>query len=183
MSAEMSALLSEVRVNIEHSPVVMAHHPQTVVFHGVSDPGGANPFRNFSPGCRVVVKRACYLEKRNAAAVEDIGDFRHRTSLAVGQPFSGHLGAVAQAIEPVIVNGRRGTQIQNDDGHLSPPDDRQDGGRERIGCNVEEDEIDVGAPELVARREGLLGGVDQSQIHYLGARPFELLSDLPGVAL
>ena len=106
MSAEMRALLGEVGVDVEHSAVVVAHHAEAIVFHGVGDAGGFDPFRDFVPGHRVVLQRAGYLEKGNSAAVENIGDFRHGASLAVGQPFAGHLRAVAQAIEPVIVNGR-----------------------------------------------------------------------------
>ena len=84
----------------------MTHHAQAIVFHGVGDAGGIDPVRDFVRGHRIVLQRAGNLEKRDFAAVEDVGDFRHRTSLTVGQPFSGHFRAVAQAIEPVIVNGR-----------------------------------------------------------------------------
>ncbi len=131
----------------------------------------------------IVLKRARNLKKRDSAAVEDVRDFRHRTRLAVGQPFAGHFRAVAQAVEPVIVNGRGGRKIQNDDRNLGSPDHREHGGRERVGCDVQKDEINVGAPEFVTGSESLLRCVDQSQIHYLGAGPFELPGDLLAVSL
>ncbi len=52
----------------------------------------------------------------------------------------------------------------------------------RVGCNVEKDEIDVGAAELVPCGESFLRRVDQSQVHHLGSSPFELLGDLPAVS-
>ena len=76
-----------------------------------------------------------------------------------------------------------GREIQNDDRDLGPPDHREHGRRESVGCDVEKDEINVGAPELVTRGEGLLRRVNQSQIHDLGAGPFELLGDLLAVSL
>ena len=88
VSAEIGALLGEVGIDVEHSAVIMAHHAQAIVFHGVSDPRGFHPFRDFIPGNRIVFQHAGNLEKRDLAAIENIGDLRHRTGLAVGQPFA-----------------------------------------------------------------------------------------------
>ena len=71
-----------------------------------------------------------------------------------------------------------GREIQNDDRDLGPPDHGKHGRGERVGCDVEKDEINVGLAEFVAGREGFLRRIDQPQIHHLGARPFELPGDL-----
>jgi hypothetical protein len=47
---------------------------------------------------------------------------------------------------------------------------------------VEKDQVNVGGAEVVTSREGLLRRVDQAQVDYLGASPFELLGDLLSVS-
>ena len=58
-----------------------------------------DPLGDFAPAGRVVVEHAGDLVKRNAGAVEDVGDFRHRAGRAVGQPLAGHPRAIAQPVE------------------------------------------------------------------------------------
>ena len=48
---------------------------------------------------------------------------------------------------------------------------------------MQKDEINVSAPEVVTRGDSLFRSVDQSQVHNLGAGPFELLSNLLLVSL
>jgi hypothetical protein len=47
---------------------------------------------------------------------------------------------------------------------------------------VEKDQINVGGAEVMPGSEGLLWCVDQAQVDYLGASPFELLGDLLSVS-
>ena len=129
-----------------------------------------NPVVDFIPCDRIVFEHARDLEKRDPAAVEDVRDLGHRTGLAVRQPFAGHLRAVPEAIEPVIVNGCGGREIQNDDRNLGPPDHREHGGRERIGCDMKKNEINVSLTELMSGSEGLFGSINQPEVHYLGSR-------------
>ena len=156
----------------------MTHHSKAIVLHGMSHFGGTDPVGNFLPDSGIVLKRARNLKKRDSTAVEDVCDFRHRTRLTIGQPLSGHFRTVAQAVKPVVVNGCRGRKVQNDDRHLGSPDHREHGRRESVRCDVQKDEVNVSAPEFVTRGQSLLRCVDQSQIHDLGAGPFELPGNL-----
>ena len=48
---------------------------------------------------------------------------------------------------------------------------------------MQKNEVNVSASEVVARGESLFRSVDQSQVHNLGAGPFELLSNPLAVSL
>ena len=83
-------------------------------------------------------------------ASEDVGDLRDGTGRAVGQPLAGHPRAVAHAVERRVVDRGRGLQVEDDDRHPRALHHRQDGRGERVGGDVEEDEVDVVLPEAVA---------------------------------
>src|SRR3981081_3440358 len=80
---EIGALLSKVGINVEHSAVIVSHHSEAIVLHDMSDSRGLDPFRDFSPGNRIVLQRARNLKKWDFAAVENVRDLWHRTRLAV----------------------------------------------------------------------------------------------------
>src|SRR2546429_6630837 len=87
---KISALLREVRIDVEHSSVIMAHHSEAVVFHRVGNSARIYPTGNLIPRQWVVLEHTGDLEKRDPAATKYIRDFRHGTSLAISQPFAGH---------------------------------------------------------------------------------------------
>src|SRR5471032_1668499 len=63
VTAEVSALLGEIAVDVEHAAVIVAHDSQAIVLHDVSDPGGIEPLVDLSPGDGVVVDHPGDLEK------------------------------------------------------------------------------------------------------------------------
>ncbi len=139
------------------------------MLHDVGDPRGFHPLRDFVPGNRIVFQHAGYLKKWDAAAVEYVGDLRHRTRLAVSQPFAGHFRPITQAVEPVIVDGGRGRQIKNNDRNLGAANHRQHGRGQGVGGDMEKYEVNIRLAELMPRSLGFFGSVDEAEIHNLDA--------------
>jgi hypothetical protein len=108
VAPKISALLSQVGIDVKHSPVIVTHHSEAVVFHRVGDSACIYPRGNLIPSEWVVLKDSGDLEKRDAATTKYIGDFRHGTSLTIGQPFAGHSGSVTHAIEGLVIDCRGG---------------------------------------------------------------------------
>src|SRR5207302_5179420 len=97
------------------------------------------------------------LKKRNAASPEDVSNFRYGTCLTMGEPFACHLRAIAEAIEPVIIDGGSGRQIEDDDRHLCTPHYWEDRRRQRIGRDVQKYHINIRSAELMACPQCLFG--------------------------
>ncbi len=182
VAAEGRELRGEVALNVEHAVVGVAHHAEPVVRHAVGDAGGVDPVVHLAPALGVVLQRAADLVEGDAAALEDVGDLGHRAGGAGGQPLAGHRGAVAHRVEGRVVDGPLGLEVQHDDRHARPPHDRQHRVRERVGGDVQEDQVDVGGAEVVAGVERSLGRVDEAEVHDLHARAAELLLDAAEVA-
>ena len=160
MPAEVSALLGEIAVDVQHAVVVVAHHAETVVLHHMGDPRGVEPLVNLPPGDRVVFDGAGHLIERHPAAIENVRDFRHRTRLAIGKPMAGHLRAVVHLIKRRVIDRRFGCQVQNDHRHLRPSHHRQHRARQGISRDVQKNQIDIGPAEGVAGFEGFDGVID-----------------------
>src|SRR3977135_3864029 len=88
VAPKIGALLSQVRIDVKHSSVIMAHHSEAVMFHRMGDLASMYPRVNLIPREWVVLDDSGDWEKRDAAATKYIRDFRHGTSLAIGQPFA-----------------------------------------------------------------------------------------------
>nr|GFC58166.1 hypothetical protein [Tanacetum cinerariifolium] len=86
---------------------------------------------------------------------------------AVGQPFAGHLRAVLQGVESSVVDAGFGREVENNDRHLRPLHHRQHRARQRVGCDVQKDNVHVGLPELRAGGKRRVGGIDQPEVHHL----------------
>src|SRR5260370_37995334 len=111
---KMGGWLGGTRTVVEQAAVIMAHDSQAIVFHRVSDAARFDPCRDLIPRKRVVVEHAGDLQKRDMATTKYTCDFRHRTSLAISQPFAGHFGSVAHLIAGLVVNRRGGRKIYKD---------------------------------------------------------------------
>src|SRR6185369_12792926 len=99
------ALLGKVGINVEHSTVVVAHRTEPVSFHNVSHARSFHPLRDFIPGNWIVFQYAGHLKKRNAAAIENVGNLGNRTSRAVCQPLASHFGTVSEFVEGLVIDG------------------------------------------------------------------------------
>ena len=97
------------------------------------------------------------------APVEDVGDFRHGAGRAVGQPFARHPGAVAQRVEPRVVDGRARRRFSTITGTFARRTTGKHGGRQRVGGDVQENQVHVGLAEAVPGLGGLLRRVDQTR--------------------
>ena len=106
----------EVGHDVEHAAVVVAHQAQAVVPAWAHTRRG-QPLVDLAPAVRVVVQHAGDLVERDARALEDVGDLRHRTGRAMGQPFAGHRGAIAQPVEGCVVDRRLGLEVEDDHRH------------------------------------------------------------------
>ncbi len=178
VAAEARALLREVGVDVEHAAVVVAHDAEAVVLHHVADPGRVDPARDLVPRQGIVVQHPRDLVEGDPRAPEDVGDLRHRAGLAVGQPLAGHAGAVAEGVEPRVVDGGARREVEDDDRHPGPAHHGEHGGRERVGGDVEEDEVHVLLAEAVPGHRCLLRRVDEAQVHDLDTGPLQLVRHL-----
>ena len=125
MSPEVGTLLGEIGVDIEHATVIVSHYTESIMLHHMSDPSRLDPTANFVIGNRIVIERACNLEKRNSAAIENVRDFWHRTSLTIGQPLTGHFRPVPKTVKSFIVDRCRRREVENNYRNLRPPDYRK----------------------------------------------------------
>ncbi len=99
VTAEGGALLCEIRVDIEHAAVVVAHDSEAVGFEDTGYFSGFDPALDFFPRDGIVLKNASDFDKGNTGAAKHVGDFRNGASLTIGQPFAGHRFAIWQGIE------------------------------------------------------------------------------------
>ena len=128
----------------------MAHQSEPIVKHHTSHASGIHPGIHLVPALGIVVKLTGDLVKLDASAVEDIRDFRHRAGTATCQPIASHPGAVAHGIEGRVIDRRERRKIEDDDRNFRPLHDRQHGGAECVGGDVEENEIHICGAEVVA---------------------------------
>ena len=105
VASEIGALLRQVGIDVEHTPVVIAYDPESVVLHHMGNTSRFNPFTDLGPGSRIVFKRTRHLKEGNPAAIEHIGDFRNGAGLTVCEPLARHAGAIAKLVELFVVNG------------------------------------------------------------------------------
>jgi hypothetical protein len=68
----------------------------------------------------------------------------------MGQPFAGHLRAVAHLVECFVVERGDGLQIQDDDRHLGALHHGQDGGAQGVGGDMQENDVHIGTTEGVS---------------------------------
>ena len=183
MRPERGALQGDVGVDVEHAAVVVAHEAKAVLRHPGGDARGLDPGVDLAPAHRIVVEHAGDLVEAHAGALEDVGDLGHRAGGAVRQPLARHPRAVAQAVERGVVDRRLGGEVEDDHRHLRALHHRQHGGRQRVGSDVEEQQVDLAAAALAARLAGAVGVVDQAEVDDLDARPGELRRDAGHVAL
>ena len=160
----------EVGVNVEHAAVVVAHHAQTVVLHGVRHPRRVEPFADFAPRGIVILNHAGDLEERNLAAAENVGDFRNGACLAPCQPLAGHPAAILHGVEGGVIDGLSRGEIQDDDGHFGPAHHGEHGGRQGVSGDVQEEQVDVGPAEGVAGLQGFFRGIDHAEVDDLDVR-------------
>src|SRR5208283_1629140 len=153
-------MLGEVGIDVEHAIVIVAHDAETVVFHLVGHTACSDPLGNVLLGGGIIFEHAGYLEKRNLCAFEDVGDLGYGAGLTMSQPLAGHVGAVGHFVEGFVADRGGGGKIQQNHRDFGTPDNGEDRGRKRVGSNVEKDEINVGAAELMSCSEGFFGCVD-----------------------
>ena len=103
---ETGALKRQVRINVQHPSVIVAHQPQAIVLHRVSHARRIQPLVDFVPRNRVVVQHPGNLEEGDVRAPEHIGNLRRGAGLAEGQPLARHLSAIGHGVEGRIVDGR-----------------------------------------------------------------------------
>jgi hypothetical protein len=106
VSPEVGTLLGEVRVDVEHTAVVIAHDAKTVVLHRMGYASSFDPFTNLDPGDWVIFQHARDLEEGDTTAIENVRNLRHWASLAVSEPLTRHFCAVAKTIESFVVDSR-----------------------------------------------------------------------------
>ena len=75
-----------------------------------------------------------------------------------------------------------GLQIQNDDGNFGALHDRQNGGGERVGGDVEKNQVHIGLAKLVTGSDGFFGRIDQPQIDDIDSGCSEKMSNTRDVA-
>ena len=75
---------------------------------------------------------------------------RDRTSAAMGQPFAGHLGAITHLVERFVIERGDRLKIEDNDRHLGALHDGKDSGTQRVGGDVEENNVHIGPAEGMA---------------------------------
>ena len=73
------------------------------------------------------------------------------------EPLAGHGGAIAHPVKALRSQSRPPAPVEDDDRHFGALHHRQHGGGKRIRRDVQENQIHVGAAELVAGLQRLFG--------------------------
>jgi hypothetical protein len=115
------------------------------------------------------IEHASDLVKRNSRAPENIGNLRNRAGRTKCQPLSGHCRAVLEPVERLIIDGRLRLQIQHHHRHARSLNQRQNGIRKRIRCDVKKQHIDIFTAALVASLARALRRIHQSKVDHLHA--------------
>src|SRR5690606_29329737 len=110
MSSELYNLQGQIRIDIQHSIIIMSHHPHSIFRHSEGNVRRSYPVENFVP-CFYIIQRTGNLMKRNSRTMKNVSNLRYSNSLTVRQPFASHFASVPQTIEPIIVNGTNRLQI------------------------------------------------------------------------
>src|SRR5437879_6465300 len=139
----------------------MTNESEAVMFHDMRHAGCLDPFADLIPRSGIVFQHPTDLKESDSAALEHIGDFRQGTSRTVGQPLARHLGAIAQTVEPSVINGGRRREVENDHWHFCPACHREYGGRKGISRDVQQNQIDIGAAKSMPCGERLVRSIDQ----------------------
>ena len=141
------------------------------------DARGFDPRVHFVPANFIVVQHAGDLVKINFCAAENVGDFRHGTRGAKGEPVAGHRGAVAHFIEFFVINRGGGREVQNDDGNFGALHDRQNGGRKRVSRDVQKNHVHIRRTKFVSGFKRFFGIVNQAEVDDFDAGAFEFFLD------
>ena len=183
VTAELGTLLGQVRVDVQHPAIVMAHHAKPIVLHHLGHARGFDPLGDLVPADGVVIEHPRDLVKGDSRPVEDAGNLGHRACRAIGQPLAGHPGPVAHAIELGVIDRWTGLKIKDNHRHPGPAHHRQHRRRQGIGGRVQEDQVNVRLAEHVAGIEGPLRSVDQAKVDDHDAGMLELVLNLLQVTL
>lgn len=176
-------MLGEVRINIQHAAVIMAHQTEAVMGHDLGHAGGLEPRLHLGPTGRIVAQQAGNLVEGDPATMEDGGDFRHRAGPAMGQPFAGHGGAVGHPVESRVVNCRGRLQIEHDHRHAGALHHRQDGRGERVSGDVQKDEVHILPAEAMPGFHSSGRRVNEAQVDNFHPGPGQLVRHDPQITL
>ena len=126
MGAELTVVLGEVAVHVEHAGVGVAEETHTAAAQGTQGAGGLGPVLDFGPGAAGRLFAAFFLIQHAGDDVEiDITAVENRTELgnaagaAVCQPLLG--------VGVGVVERGRGLEIENENGDLGDLHGGQDG--------------------------------------------------------
>ncbi len=176
VATKMGAVLGEIRRDVQHAAVVMPHEPQPVVEHDPRHAGCFNPIIHLIPTGGVVVKHARDLMKIDPGPIKHTGYLRNGAGCTMCQPLPGHRCSISQPVEMLVIDGWNGLQIQHNDGHARPLDHWQHRRRQRVGCDMEKDQIHILATKSMSSLHGLRGAIDQTQVHHVHSWTLQTLA-------
>ena len=127
-----------------------------------------DPLADLPPGDRIVEPSVTKAHRRWLR--QHAGDFGRRAGLAVRQPHARHPAAVAQGVEPLVIDGRRRLQVEHHHRTVEPLHDGQDRRRQMVGGHIEEHQIDLLAGEERSRFERAGRAVHHAGVRHLHAR-------------
>ena len=156
--------------------------PSVFVRIALSQIGGVYPLLDLVPRLVVVEMPRDEVEVDSRPA-ENVGNLWDATRLTMREPFARHHAAVTHRIECFVVNRRDRLQVENDYRYPRSLDRRQNGGRERVSTDVEEDDLRLLAAEANPRLLRRGGGVHEADVYHLGAELAEAVGDLRHVPL
>ena len=166
---EDGRLAREVGIYVEHPPVVVSQYAEPVPTHTGTDARSGDPLADLPPGDRIV-EPSRHEGAPPVAARQHAGDFGRRAGLAVRQPHARHPAAVAQGVEPLVIDGRRRLQVEHHHRTVEPLHDGQDRRRQTVGGHIEEHQIDLLAGEERSRFERAGRAVHHAGVRHLHAR-------------
>ena len=149
MGAELTLVLGEVTVHVEHTGVGVAEETHAAAAQGTQSASGLRPVTDLRPGAAGRLFAALFLcqhagddVKIDIAAVENRTEFRNATGAAVRQPLFG--------VGVGIIERGRGLEIEDEDRDFGNLNGGKDGRAGGIGAHVAVDHIDLLALEQVA---------------------------------
>ena len=126
MGAELTVVLGEVAVHVEHTGVGVAEDTHAAAAQGTQGTGGGGPVADLGPGAAGGLFAALLLcqhagddVKIDIAAVENGTELRHAAGAAVRQPLFG--------VGVGVVERGRGLEIEDEDRDFGNLNDGQDG--------------------------------------------------------
>ena len=167
MTAEGARHERGIHVHIVHAFEDMAHEPDPGILQIVKHMGDPAPRADLFVGLLVSFPEPDDEGRGLLPHPDrDRAEFRDRAEIIVAELHEGCAARVLHSLE--------GLKDHEDDRYVQGLDQRREGGRRRVGHHIDEEQVEIGLPDLLQRAIRCLRIIDQSEVPDFHGAAFQL---------